>query len=143
MKKLGRSVGRRDRHSIACQVVKDNRLLEKVVDKIGIKLRKELIASASPENNSSFRVTDLSSLSAFQWSYLTKDFQRTAPLLHRILEKCVASNRAKEYKLNQHAIMTVVAGILLRNTSQRVNFLQHLLSVLFYASHVPKQVCKL
>ena len=143
MKKLGRSVGRRDRHSIACQVVKDNRLLEKVVDKIGIKLRKELIASASPENNSLFRVTDLSSLSAFQWSYLTKDFQRTAPLLHKILEKCVASNRAKEYKPNQHAIVTVVAGILLRNTSQRVNFLQHLLSLLFYVNHVPKQVCKL
>ena len=92
-------------------MVKDNRLLEKVVDKIGIKLRKELIASASPENNSLFRVTDLSSLSAFQWSYLTKDFQRTASLLHKILEKCVASNRTKEYKPNQHAIVTVVAGI--------------------------------
>ena len=89
-------------------MVKDNRLLEKVVDKIGIK---ELIASASPENNSLFRVTDLLSLSAFQWSYLTKDFQRTVPLLHKILEKCVASNRAKEYKPNQHAIVTVVAAI--------------------------------
>ena len=143
MKKLGRSVGRRDRHSIACQVVKDNRLLEKVVDKIGIKLRKELIASASPDNNSSFRVTDLSSLSAFQWSDLTKDFQRTAPLLHKILEKCVASNRSKEYKPSQHAKMAIVAGILFRNTSQCVNLLQYLLSLLFYASHIPKQVCKL
>ena len=104
-------------------MVKDNRLLEKVGDKLGIKLRKELIASASPDNISSFRVTDLSSLSAFQWSDLTKDFQRTAPLLHKILEKCVASNRSKEYKPSQHAIMATVAGILLRNTSQRVNFL--------------------
>ena len=143
LKKLGRSVGRRDRHSIACQVVKDNRLLEKVVDKMGIRLRRELIASASPDKNSSFRVTDLSSLSAFQWLDLTKDFERTAPLLHKILEKCVASNRSNEYKPNQHAIMAIVAGILLQNTSQRVNFLQHLFSLLFYASHVPKQVCKL
>ena len=122
-------------------MVKDNRLLEKVVDKMGIRLRRELIASASPDKNSSFRVTDLSSLSAFQWLDLTKDFERTAPLLHKILEKCVASNRSNEYKPNQHAIMAIVAGILLRNTSQHVNFLQHLFS--FYASHVPKQVCKL
>lgn len=110
---------------------------------MGIRLRRELIASASPDKNSSFRVTDLSSLSAFQWLDLTKDFERTAPLLHKILEKCVASNRSNEYKPNQHAIMAIVAGILLRNTSQRVNFLQHLFSLLFYASHVPKQVCKL
>ena len=90
--------------------MKDDKLLEKVVDKMGIKLHKELIASASPNNNSSFRVTDLSSLSSFQWSDLMKDFERTAPLLHKILEKCVVSNRSNKYKPNQHTIIAVVAG---------------------------------
>ena len=54
LKNLGRSVGRCDCHSVACQVVTDDRLLEKVVDKIGIKLCKELVASASLNNKSSF-----------------------------------------------------------------------------------------
>ena len=88
-------------------------------------------------------MNDLSSLSSFQWSILTQDLKRTAPLLSAILDKCVNANRCDVRKPNKDAIIAVVGGILLRNCSERVNMVQQIFSVLFYASHVPKEVCLL
>ena len=123
--------------------MKDPKLLSKITQKIGNKLRKELISTASPSSGSCFRVNDLQSLSSFQWSILAQDLKRTAPLLCTILEKCVDANRCDVRKPNKDAIVAVIGGILLRNCSERVNMVQHIFSVLFYSSHVPKEVCVL
>jgi len=94
-------------------------------------------------------ISGLSSFSSFQWSILTQDLKRTAPLLSAILEKCVDANTCDVRKPNKDAIMQysyIVGGILLRNCSERVDMhdmIQHIFSVLFYAFDVPKEVCLL
>ena len=82
-------------------------------------------------------MNDLSSLSSFQWTILTQDLKRIAPLLNAILEKCVD---VMSNKPNKDAIIAVVGGILCRNYSERVNM--HILRA-FYASYILKVVCLL
>ena len=101
--------------------MKDNRLVKRVAEKIGDKLRKELICTSSPAVNSMFRSKSLESL----WYSLWTDLQRTAPTLSIILEKCILANRSNT--VNKNMLVVVTASILLRNCSQRVNLLQRLI----------------
>ena len=99
--------------------MKNPTLLCKIAPKVGNKLRKELISTASPSSGSCFSVNDLQSLSSFQWSILTQDLKRTA-LLCAILEKCVNANRCDVRKPNKDAVVAVVENILFRNCSTHI-----------------------
>ena len=58
---------------------------------------------------------------AFRILHGCKDFRRTAPHLSMILEKCAEANKSATCPSNANIVVSVVAGILLRNCSQRVN----------------------
>ena len=139
MKKLVKSAGRGSRRGIVHQVIRDKNMRMKAATKLGIVLRKELISTCSPSSNSLFHDQNIDSLQNFTWADICKDLRRTAPHLSMILEKCAEANRSATCPSNANIVVSVVAGILLRNCSQRVNWLQRLFSVLLYSSHATKK----
>ena len=112
-----------------------------VATKLGDVLQKELISTCSPSiSNSTVQSKDIEALQSFKWTHIAQDLCRTAPLLSIILHKCAGGSRHTSCPSNKDVVIGVVAGILLRNCSQRANLLQRLLSILLYSSHAPKQV---
>ena len=120
--------------------MRDEVMKRKIVSKIGDVVKKELMSVCLSETKSIFRWNDLTTLQSFKWSDVSGDFQRTAPYLSHILKKCIVTKRFSAHPLNQDIVISIIAGILLRNQSQRANLIQRLFSVLLYSSHVPKRV---
>ena len=139
MRQLGKSVGRRSRRSIAFQAVKDHRIVKWLLIKIGKKIKKELISTAS-RSESMFKDSSISSIYSFDWAALSENFKKTNPMLSTLIEACIDSNRSAIRCPNKNVVLSVVAGILLRNCSQRCNLLQTVFSLLLYDSHSPKKV---
>jgi len=106
--------------------------------RVGKKLKNELIQTAS--SSTSLFKEDMTSLYSFNWTALSADFKKTNPMLATLLEACIDSNRCAIRCPDKNVILAVVAGILLRNCSQRANLLQSMLSLLLHASHSPKKV---
>ena len=85
LKSLGRSVGRRNRSSIARQVVKDNRIRKKVVERMGKLLSQELTNLASLKTNSVLRNRSCEALEQFSWQNLRKKHPLPSPCLSSVL----------------------------------------------------------
>jgi hypothetical protein len=110
-------------------------------EKLGDVLHKELQETCVPsKSNSIFCEKTTSSLLSFKWTSLCNDLRRTAPTLSLILEKCVNKQHNQSLDIKQSIVIAMVSGILLRNCSQRANYIQRLISILLYASHAPKKV---
>ena len=112
----------------------------KIASKIRDVVKKELMSVCLSETRSIFRWNDLTTLQSFKWSDVSGDFQRTAPYLSHILKKCIVTKRLSAHPSNQDIVISIIAGILLRNQSRRANLIQRLFSVLLYSSNVPKRV---
>ena len=140
MKRLARSVAKEDRNSIVCNILKDNRMKYLAVKKVGNLLRQELINTCSSKSATYYQSSNPKSLMKFKWADCDLDLKRTAPLLHYILESCVKANRSPKRSLDSIVLRSMIGGILLRNTNERVNIVQQLLSVILYGSRAPKQV---
>ena len=117
--------------------MKDDRLVKKLAAKIGIKVSKELMSSAK---KSLFRDSSIENLCEFNWFTLMNDFRRTNPVLCAILEPCFDRNKSCLRKPDKEVVLSVIAGVLLRNCNQFANFLQSVVSMLLYSSQAPKQV---
>ena len=118
--------------------MRDKKLITLVAERIGKKIHHELVSTASPNNNSLFRTKVKDNLTTYNWKSLSADLQRTAPLLSTILQKSLETNRQNVYKPNKDVLVAVIAGVMLRNCSQRANFLQCVISLLLYSNHCPK-----
>ena len=140
MQCLARAVAKEDRNSIVHNVLKDDRMKRLAVKKVGNLLRQELISTCSSKSATLYRSSDPRSLIKFKWADCVEDLQRTAPLLHCILESCVQENRSPKRSLDNIVLKGVIGGILLRNTNERMNIVQQLLSLILYGSRAPKQV---
>jgi len=139
MPKIGKSVGLRSRRSISFQAVKDCCIMKWLLIRIGKKLRNKLIRTVS-SSNSIFKANNIKSLYSFNWTVISGDFKKTNPMLATLLEACIDSNRCAVRCPDKNVIISVMAGILLRNCSQRANLLQTMFSLVLYACHSPKKV---
>ena len=93
LKSLGRSVGRRNRSSIARQVVKDNWIRKKVVERMGKLLSKELTNLASLKTNSLLRNRSCEALEQFSWQNLLAELEKEAPITLSLLKQCAHVKR--------------------------------------------------
>ena len=148
LKRLGRSVGRRDRASIARQVVADDKLLKRTVPLIGKTMAREMKALCSVETKTILKRTDPSALEAFSWKMLLDSLQKTAPVTTTLLTNCLTSLRSSRSKkgprrTNTDAIVGLCCGLLARARSQKLNLVQRLISVLLYGGHAGKQASSL
>ena len=151
LKSLGRSVGRRNRSSIARQVVKDSRIRKKVVECIGKLMSKELTNLASLKTNSMLRNHSCEALEQFSWRDLLVELEKETPITLSLLKQCAhvkrrvhkprgEGGRSSRRMPNEEAAVGMCFAILMRARSQRVNLVQRLISILLYGSHAPKQV---
>lgn len=151
MKPLARSIGRRNRSSIARQAMKDTRIRKIVVERMGKFLSKELTHLSSIKVDSMLRDCSPTTLENLSWQSLLKELEAEAPVTLSLLKECVhvkrrvhkckgEGGRSSRRLPNQEAAISMCFAILLRARSQRMNLVQRLISMLLYGSHAPKQV---
>ena len=80
LKSLGRSVGRRNRSSIARQAMKDSRIRKKVVERMGKLMSQELTNLASLKSNSMLRNRSCQALEQFSWKSCWLSSRKKHPL---------------------------------------------------------------
>ena len=115
--------------------MKDGFMRRKIIEKIGLIAKKELVYACSKEGKSFHGKKSAADLHSFQWSILAEDTRRTLPTLSSIIDACLHQKPEKK-----DIVVSLLGGILLKNYNHKVNFIQRLLSVLMYGSHCPKQV---
>lgn len=134
LKSVGRSVGRRNRKSRVCQVMKDKRMCKMAAIRIGKVIKRELKQMCKTKEHSVFKDKSLEALEKFNWSDTVADLQRTAPILMTMLQNCINA-------VSKDITISVVAGVLLQAYSERACLIQRVFSLLLYSCHSPKQVC--
>ncbi len=152
LKRLGRSVGRRNRKSIARQAVMDDRICNKLLHYLGRKLAKEMKCMCSMKTNSVLRAKDPTSLQKFNFKALIEEMRSVAPKTLSLLRSCIANRkrsratnvktkgRTKSRVFDCDNVVGVCCALLLRGRSQRMNLLQRLVSCVLYSGHSSKKV---
>ena len=152
LKRLGRSIGRKNRSSIAHQAMKDTRIRKRVIERMGKLMSKELTQLASLKANSMLRDQSCNTLAGFSWHSLLQELEKETPVTLSLLKQCVHIKRCshkgqekggrKARRLpNEEVAIGMCFAILMRTRSQRMNLVQRLISLLLYGGHAPKQVC--
>lgn len=153
LKRIGRSVGRKNTSSIARQAVLDDRICQKVLVYLGKKLSKEMKAMCSLKANSILRRRDVMSLQGFHLEALIKEMKGVAPNTLSLLRSCLASRKPSKAKnvsskgptksriVDCDSVVGVCCAILLRGRSQQMNLLQKIVSLILYSGHASKKVC--
>ena len=148
MKKLGKSVGRRNSRSVARQVVNHRRIREYVLRQLGRLIRKDMEHMCSTKKPSMLRKGSLEAMKSFCWEDLVKELENSSPLFCQLLRECVtrkrrkASKRGRSYAVNDSAVIGVCAAILLHHRNANMNLVQRIVSALLYSGHAPKQVIR-
>ena len=146
LKKVGRSVGRKNPAAIARQVASHARIRKHLVKEMGKLIQKEMRRTCEIKNPSFLRGCEVDNMLSFTWSFLIKELGKTAPTLLQLLTDSVARKRRRGHstKPSHHAkdeaIIGVCAAIMLCHHYQHMNLFQRLVSVLLYSDHVPVQV---
>ena len=147
MKKLGKSVGRRNCRSIAKQVMSHRRIRKCILQKVGKLLKKDMEHVCSKKASSSLRINTPNALRSFTWEGLVKELEKLSPTFYQVLKECVyrrrrrVSHQGVSYRVNDNAVIGVCAAILLRHHNTHLNLEQRIVSTLLYSGHAPKQVC--
>ena len=153
LKPLARSVGRRNRSSIARQAMKDKRIRKKVVELTGKLLSKELTRLSSKKVNSRLRDCSVGTLEELTWDGLLQEVGTEAPVMLSLLRECVhvkrrvhqpkaKGGRSARRLPSENAAISMCFAVLLRARSLRMNLVQRMISMLLYGTHAPKQVCQ-
>ncbi len=145
LKKLGKSVGRRNPSAIARQVMSHRKTKEAVLRETGLILRKELQTLCKSSAPSMLRGTSPQALKTFQWDSLVDELEERSPTLLEVLRACVSRRRRKSrkgrsYAASENTVIGLCAAILLRHRNIKMNLVQRVLSLLLYSEHTPKQV---
>ena len=129
--------------------MQEARIQKIVVECLGKVLSKELTYLTSLKFGSVLRNHSVESLKVFSWSDL---LEKAAPISLSLFKHCAhakrrvrkckgRSGRSIHHLPDEETAIGMCFAILLCARSQRMNLVQHLLSMLLYGSHAPKQVC--
>ena len=146
MKKLGKSVGRRNCGSIAKQVMSHGRIRKCILQKVGKILKKDMEHICSKKASSLLRMNTPDALRSFTWEDLVQELEKLSPTFYQVLKQCVHrrrrnfSRRGVTYRVNDNAVIGICAAILLRHHNTHLNLVQRIVSTLLYSGHAPKQV---
>ena len=145
LKKLGKSIGRKSRKSIARQCVNDKSIRVEVMNCTGNIVLKEMKVLSRHHTASLLRNTGSEHLRLFSWKSLKDDMRQHTPTLLGILQGCVAKKRKgikcrASYRVNDEAVIGICAAILIRHQNPQMNLLQRLISMILYNGHAPKMV---
>ena len=89
MKKIGKSVGRRNCRSIAKQVMSHQRIRKCTLQKVGRLLKKDMNNICSKEASSLLRKRTPDAMRSFAWRDLAQELEQHSPILYQVLKDCV------------------------------------------------------
>lgn len=149
LKRMGRSIGRRNRGAIARTAIRDHRICKKLVPLLGKKMRKEMQKMCKLSTNSILRNKDPAH---FNVEAVVREMEQHAPITKSLLEDCLSGRRkssATEQKnkgrtksriIPAQKVVGICCALLLRARSQRMNALQQVVSLILYCGHASKRV---
>lgn len=146
MKRIGRSVGRRNPGAIARQAMAHPKVKQAVIRVAGKLVRKEMMAMCKRDDPSVLRNSSREAMQSFSWDSLVDELQEKAPTFLQLLRGCIRTKRrlvsktGRSYIANENTIIGLCAAILLRHRNTRMNLVQRIISVILYSGHTPKQV---
>ena len=147
LKKVARSIGRRNCRSIACQVVNHKRVRQFIVGRIGRLIRKDMECICSYQVSSMLRKRTPDAMKSFSWGDLTKELEEVSPIFYTILKECVQKKKRTtskkprtSYAVDNSSVIGMCAAILLRHRNKNMCLVQRIVSALLYSGHAPKQV---
>ena len=133
LRKIGRSLGRRNKRSIAIQAVRHPRVCNHVVSLIGEKLAKEMKAMCAKKNNSILRQKPVDAIQTFRVENVIDEMEKLAPHTLTLLRSCL-SGRTKPKAKNVNGkgqtqvrmfdidrIVAICCAVILRGRSQSVH----------------------
>lgn len=127
LKRLGRSVGRRQRSAVARQAVNDPRIRRHILAILGKNVRKEMHKMCSFSNGSCLRDSSPSDLFSFSWGLLANELESNAPTLFSFLHSATSIQvppsrvRKRTHRVKQTPIIGICAAILLRHRCCSMN----------------------
>ena len=146
LKRLGRSVGSRNRAAIARQVFKDKLIRAKLIPLFGHLLSIEMKSLCSLNASSVLRSKDVKSAQNFNVSVVVYEMEKHAPTVIAFLRSCISTQSAVKATRKQPSVVdkdhlvAVCSCILLRGISQRMNQFQRVVSTILYCGHCCKTV---
>ena len=133
MKKIGKSVGRRNCRSIAKQVMSHQRIRKCILLKVGKLIKKDMNNICSNKTSSLLRKRTPDAMRSFAWRDLVQELEQHSPTLYQVLKDCVYRKRRKVsgwgvlYRANENTIIGTCAhylwcaAILLRHHKTHMN----------------------
>ncbi len=149
LKTLATSVGRKNRASIARQVMKDRKMKTHIVDILAKRVQKEMAVMCSKKTSSTLRSAKPEALENFSWDTLVAEVETHAPTLLQVLRGIAdvkhrvrkgSKPKLKSTRPSNTAVVGVCAAILLRHGNVHTNLLQKMVSLLLSGGHASKQV---
>lgn len=146
LKRLGRSVGCKNRVAIARQAFKDKLIRTKLIPLFGRLLSKELKSVCKVKTSSVLRSGDMKGVQNFSVKFVLDEMKKYAPTVLAFLQSCVSiqalvkATRRKSSVVDKDQIVAVCSAILLRGISQRMNQFQRLVSTILYCGYCCKTV---
>lgn len=147
MKKICKSVGRRNCMSIARQALKHERVRKCILHRVGKLIRKEMENICGRKVSTILRNRSFEAMQSFSWGKLVQELEQLSPTFYRILKDCVQRKRKKvskrgvSYAVDDNSVIGICAAILLRHRNTHMNLVQRIISSLLYSGHTSKQVC--
>ena len=143
LKTIAKSVGRKNRASIARQVMKDRKMTDKVLQILARRTQKEMSAMCSKKKPSVLRGTEADDLLLFSWEKLEAETQAVAPTVHQILRGMVEVKRRvrtscatkHNYRPSNVAVFGMCVAISLRHKNTHMNILQKIVSLILSGGH--------
>ena len=150
LRRIGRSVGRSSRRSIAIQSMKDSRIRKMVLAILAKDVRKELAVLCAINSESVLRATELDALLSFSWDSFKREVKQTAPSLFALLDGSLEvqvsyskerrRKTSKTRRVDKTAILGLCVAILCRYRNQSMNLVQRFISIVLYKGGASKQV---
>ena len=136
LKRVGKSVGRGNRCSIAQAVCDDKSIRQHVIQAISRVIKQEISVLCSRKLNSTLRLKSKQQLEAFTWDHLWSETQSHAPTLASVLTSTVSITDDSIYPP-----LCVVAGILMKTHNPQINLVQSIVSLVLKMGQATKQAC--
>lgn len=142
MKKLARSLARRNPNSIVNRAVKHAKVCQRVLDKL-VKQVQNLLCSK--KHNSMLWQSSFEELLKFSWSALVEEIKGVAPTFYTFMKGCTTVRRRndkwkKTYHVSEDVVFGVCVCVLLRHRNINMNALQRIVSLQLHSGHSGKQV---
>ena len=125
--------------SIALKCLEDDQIRQHIVRKIGQLVRCEIAKLCSHGVKSVLHSQNRESLMDFKWDMIIEEMKCHVPLLLEILKSCTSTRRPRA---NRYSVIAMCVAMICKVRCSDMSLVHKVLSLILYAGHCSKKVCK-